>query len=153
MTHNIHDADTGAPDSDDLDNDGNPDGWDQDEVLGPMADYPGEIDISLGALSIPLFDGDALTAVCRGEDGRNIEFRWFYLEDNNGEEWVRFVIDDRVPEGYAMCGLTQNGAPILDLHQADALVYDRQTVCVRQTWDAVYTAPGAYECEGRRRPW
>jgi hypothetical protein len=154
MTHNFN-TDTGATEvGNDLDNDGVQDGWDQDEVLGPLSDYPGELDINVGALVVPWFEGDALTAICRHENGTIVELHWGYLlGDEYAETWIVMDMDDRLPEGSVICGLTQNGAPILDIQGADILAWSKNELCVHMESNGVYSAPNYSECDGMRPPW
>jgi len=139
--------------STDIDADGFEDGYDQDELLGPIADYPGEIHINIGALDRPWF-GEAMTFSCMHENGQRAEMWWGFYQDSSDyqDTWLVTFIDDRIPEGSVLCEITMDGKPVLNIRESDNLAWTTQSICVHQDNNGTYQSPSYSECDGMRLP-
>ncbi|MBU4315590.1 hypothetical protein KJ673_04290 [Patescibacteria group bacterium] len=160
ITHNFID-DTGADfcDADDMDCDGVTDGSDSDEVIGPIADYPGEVWFSTGTLNFPWF-GEAMTFECHDRWGTDLEFVWdsfIFTDDDQTYQntWLYGLLDDRATEGAWLCAFTREGKSVLDMTKGnDPLVWTPKSVCIQKINTAgLYEEPGNNSCDDVHVSW
>lgn len=139
--------------SDDMDSDGLTDGYDTDEIVGPIAEYPTELWVNAGALSFPWM-GEDMSFQCRNRDGDILTFAWQYWYDGEatlGNTWFVAYVDDRADEGSWLCAFTRDGRSVLDLEvNANPLVWTRDSVCLFQENTGVYSASYYNSCDGIR---